>query len=78
MNLAGRGAARTNTAPRRSRPTPTRPAALALVELIPAAASAKDVAGGRYVLEVAGARLEFDDGCSVATLRRVLEALRSC
>lgn len=77
MNLAGRGAARTTAAPRRSRPTP-RAAALALVELVPAAASAKDVAGGRYVLEVAGARVEFDDRCSVATLRRVLEALRSC
>ena len=78
MNLAGRGGARTTAAPRRSRPTPTRPTAHALVELVPAAASAKDVAGGRYMLEVAGARLEFDDGCSVATLRRVLEALRSC
>ena len=53
MNLAGRGAPRTTAAPRR-RPTPPR-AAHALVELVPAAASAKDVAGGRYVLEVAGA-----------------------
>jgi len=78
MNLAGRAAPRT-TALRRSRPAPPRPTALALVELVPAAASAKDVAGGgRYVLEVAGARLEFDDHGSVATLRRVLEALRSC
>lgn len=78
MNLAGRAAPRT-TAPRRRRATPPQPAALALVELVPAAASAKDVAGGgRYVLDVAGARLEFDDHCSVATLRRVLEALRSC
>ena len=75
MNLAGRAAPRT-TAPRRRRATPTQPAALALVELVPAAASAKDVAGGgRYVLDVAGARVEFDDHCSVATLRRVLEAL---
>ena len=77
MNLAGRGAPRTTAAPRRSRPTPPRPAH-ALVELVPAAASATDVAGGRYVLEIAGARLEFDDHCSLATLRRVLEALRSC
>jgi len=78
MNLAGRAAPRTS-APRRSRPTPTRPAALALVELVLSPASAKEVGGGsRYVLEVAGARLEFDDHCSVATLRRVLEALRSC
>ena len=78
MNLAGRGAPRTTAASRRSTPTPPRPAAHALVELVPATASAKDVAGGCYVLEVAGARLEFDDHCSVATLRRVLEALRSC
>jgi hypothetical protein len=33
---------------------------------------------GRYVLEVSGARVEFSDDASVATLRRVLEALRSC
>lgn len=78
MNLAGRSAPRTTAAPRRSRPTPPRPAAHALVELVPAAASAKDVTGGRYVLEVAGARVEFGDDCSAATLRRVLEALRSC
>ena len=78
MNLAGRGAPRATAASRRSTPTPPRPAAHALVELVPAAASAKDVAGGCYVLEVAGARLEFDDHCSVATLRRVLDALRSC
>lgn len=78
MNLAGRGAPGTIAAPRRSKPTPPRPAARALVELVPAIASAKLVAGGRYVLEFAGARLEFDDHCSVATLRRVLEALRSC
>jgi hypothetical protein len=30
------------------------------------------------VLEVAGARVEFGDDVSVATLVRVLEALRSC
>ena len=77
MNLAGRATPRTTAPP--GRPTTARPGALALVELVPAAASAKDVAGGgRYVLDVAGARLEFDDHCSVATLRRVLEALRPC
>lgn len=32
----------------------------------------------RYVLEIGGARLEFDDDVSVVTLRRVLEALGSC
>jgi hypothetical protein len=50
-----------------------------LVELVPAATSAMQETGaGRYVLEVGGARLEFGDNISVATLRRVLEALRSC
>ena len=48
----------------------------ALVELVPAASAARTA--GRYVLEVAGARVEFGDDASVATLRRVLEALRSC
>jgi hypothetical protein len=32
----------------------------------------------RYILEVGGARVEFGDDVSVATLRRVLEALRAC
>ena len=43
------------------------------VEVVPGA-----VPGGRYVLEVDGARLEFDDGCSSHTLRRVLDVLRAC
>jgi hypothetical protein len=55
------------------------PARHALIELVPAATSVAQGAGaGRYVLEVDGARLEFGDDVSVATLRRVLEALRSC
>jgi hypothetical protein len=33
---------------------------------------------GRYALVVGGARVEFGDDASAATLRRVLEALRSC
>lgn len=74
VNLARRG---TTAAPRRREPKSS-PPAHALVELVPASPSPKLLAGGRYVLEVAGARLEFDDGCSVATLRRVLEALRAC
>jgi hypothetical protein len=49
----------------------------ALVELVPAAPVVA-AGGGRYVLEVGGARVEFGDDASVATLRRVLEALRSC
>lgn len=51
----------------------------ALIELVPAAAP--DVHGtsaARYFLEVGDARVEFGDDASVATLRRVLEALRSC
>jgi len=47
----------------------------ALVELVPEPSVAST---GRYVLEVAGARLEFGNDASVATLRRVLEALRPC
>ena len=76
MNLARRD---TTAAPRRSKPKAPPPAhGHALIELVPTDSSGKLAAGGRYVLEVAGARVEFDDHCSVATLRRVLEALRSC
>ena len=73
MNLERRG---TTARPRRrkAKVAPTR----ALVELVPAAGTVSRVAAGRYVLEVAGARVEFGDEVSVATLRRVLEALRSC
>jgi len=50
-----------------------------LVELVPAAPPAAQATGNaRYVLEIGGARLEFGDDASVTTLRRVLEALRSC
>lgn len=55
-------------------PKPTKPTSL--VELVP-----RTVVGNpraRYVLEVAGVRLEFDDEASPATLRRVVEVLRSC
>lgn len=52
-------------------------AAHALVELVPTAAPAAP-GRGRYALVVGGARVEFDDDVSVMTLRRVLEALRSC
>ena len=72
VNLARRA---TPAAPRRRKPKAPRPTH-ALVELVPAGSSAKLAVGGRYVLEVAGARVEFGDDGSVATLRRVLEALR--
>ena len=34
--------------------------------------------GARYVVDLGGARLEFGDDASPATLRRVLEVLRAC
>jgi len=75
MNIGRRGAP---VRPRKRRGKPA-PARHALIELVPAAKSvAQEASGGRYVLEVDGARLEFGDDVSVATLRRVLEALRSC
>jgi transposase-like protein len=74
VNLQRRG---TGTQPRRRGPKAVR-ATHALVELVPAAPSATMVGGGRYILEVGGARIAFGDDVSVATLRRVLEALRSC
>jgi NCAIR mutase (PurE)-related protein len=75
MNIDRRGA----PAPVRRRKPKPKPAARALVELVSTAASAAPRASaGRYVLEVGGARLEFGDDVSTATLRRVLEALRSC
>jgi hypothetical protein len=74
MNLERRG----STAPSRRRKRRASTAARALVELIPAAPAVAIVGRGRYVLEVADARVEFGDDASVATLRRVLEALRSC
>jgi len=43
------------------------------VELVPATSTAHGA--GRYALEVSGTRVEFGDDASVATLRRVLEAL---
>jgi len=74
MNLGKRGV---SVRPqRRKRKSTVR--ARALVELVPTPSSLNVVAAGRYVLEVAGARVEFGDDVSAATLRRVLEALRSC
>ena len=75
MNIGRRGApARPRT--RRAKPSQARHA---LIELVPATTPAvTGVGAGRYVLDIGGARLEFGDDVSVATLRRVLEALRSC
>jgi len=52
------------------------PVAHALVEVVPDAAHVAP--GARYVLTVADARVEFGDDASAATLRRVLEVLRTC
>ncbi len=74
VNLGrGRGA---GSARRRSATHPSN--ARSLVELVPVAGPSAARGGGRYVLEAGGARVEFGDDASVATLRRVLEALRSC
>ena len=75
MNIERRGVAVRGQKPRRKQ----RRARHALIELVPVAPPA--VRGGapaRYVLEVDGARLEFGDDVSAATLCRVLQALRSC
>jgi hypothetical protein len=72
MNIARRGA----PVRRKSQRKPDR-VGHALVELVPAVVPAVQGAA-RYVLVVGGARVEFGDDVSVATLRRVLEALRSC
>ena len=74
VNLARRGTTATSRRRQPKQPPPGR----GLVELVPTDSSGKLAGGGRYVLEVAGARVEFEDHCTVATLRRVLEALRSC
>ena len=73
MNIARRGAL---VGQRKSRPKLNR-APHALVELVPFAAPAAH-GSGRYALVLGAARVEFGDDVSVATLRRVLEALRSC
>ena len=77
MNIVRRGA-RARARRRKARPKP-RAAAHALVELVSTTTPVAQRAGaGRYILEVADARVEFGDDVSVVTLRRVLEALREC
>ena len=64
---------------RRSRPRawPRRESAeLSMVELVPSPAAV--TLDRRYVLEVAGARIELRDDFDEQTLRRVVRALRSC
>ena len=77
INIGRRGAPA--PARRRKMRLRSKAAAPALVELVSTAAPVVPKAtAGRYVLEVGGARLKFGDDVSVVTLRRVLEALRSC
>jgi hypothetical protein len=73
MNLARRG----TSTPMKRRKKKSAPATHELIELVPAAAPIA-VVPGRYALVIDGARVEFGDDVSVVTLRRVLEALRSC
>ena len=75
MNLERRSSDGPRPKRRNAKPKRVR-AAHALVELVPATPSAGG--RGRYLIEVAGARIEFGDDVSVTTLRRVLEAVRSC
>jgi hypothetical protein len=70
MNLARRG---THPWPGRSRAAA---APTGLVELVPITPGGSGGGKARYVLEMAGARLEFGDDAAVTTLRRVVEALR--
>ena len=75
VNLARRGTTRARPQRGVSAAAPAR----ALVELVPVTAPARAAAScARYVLEVAGARVEFGDDCSATTLRRVVQVLRSC
>ncbi len=75
VNLARRGT--TRGGPRRG--VSAAEQARGLIELVPVTTQARVATScARYVLEIAGARVEFGDDCAVTTLRRVLEALRSC
>lgn len=74
VNLGRRG----TTARRRGRKPKSKRRARALVELVAATPSVETFGRGRYMLEIAGARLEFGEDVSTESLRRVLEVLRSC
>jgi transposase-like protein len=74
-NLA-RGARKSTRAHR----APERARSKGLVELVSAVIheSLPRAGAGRYTLRVMGAELEFGDDVRADTLRRVIEALRSC
>jgi len=48
-----------------------------LVELVPTT-RVQSLGTARYVVDVGVARIEFGEDATVATLQRILEALRSC
>lgn len=64
------------TTPRRGSASRTAAAPLQLVELVPAAMSARTAA--RFVLRIGGAELEVGDGFCEETLARIVRVLRSC
>src|SRR5690606_14906569 len=74
MNLE-RGSTKSRSPGRRS----LRPSAQtsALVELVPTT-RVQSWGTARYVVDVGVARIEFGEDATVATLQRILEALRSC
>ncbi|HEY0781073.1 MAG TPA: hypothetical protein VGE98_01355, partial [Thermoanaerobaculia bacterium] len=74
MNLARRGS--TRRSPSARAPTgESMHSRAAVVELIPAQRSS---AGGRYAVHVGATRVEFGDDFDPGTLRRIVEALRTC
>jgi hypothetical protein len=81
MNLARRDACASAQKRRRPRPAPGS-SMRGLVELVPTRLAASIPAAttdpGRYVLQVGGVRIELGDDFAEATLRRLLEVLRSC
>jgi hypothetical protein len=77
MNFARWGEKTPAPVRRRRRPAPNA-ATRSLVELVPTAPVLSSSTPGRYVLEVGNMRVEFADGFSEPTLRRVIEILRSC
>ena len=60
------------------RPARPRGRGRALVELVPARRGGDLRTSARYIVDVATGRVEFGDDASMATLRQVIETLRSC
>ncbi len=73
-NILGRKRGREPGAPRTRRRVER---SLQLVELVPTEVVASPGLA-RYAIRIAGAVVEFDDDARTETLRRVVEALRSC